>query len=91
MCLKPLIKVILNNFALIQLSAKVKSCSSQSIRGALCGNATSITVRKRRDPAILDREELFLQLKIEEIFLVELSNLILNIIFEVANMNLCAE
>ena len=29
MCLKPL----------IQLSAKVKSCSPQSIRGALCGNA----------------------------------------------------
>ena len=26
------------------------------------------TVRKRRDPAILDREELFLQWKIEEIF-----------------------
>ena len=33
MCLKPLIKVILNNFA------KVKSCGPQSIRGALCGNA----------------------------------------------------
>ena len=48
-------------------------------------------MRKRRDPAILDREELFLQLKIEEIFLEELRNLILNIIFEVANMNLCAE
>ena len=26
------------------------------------------TVRKRRDPAILDREEQFLKLKIEEIF-----------------------
>ena len=39
MCLKPLIKVILNNFALIQLSAKVKSCRPQSIRGALRGNA----------------------------------------------------
>ena len=39
MCLKPLIKVILNKFALIQLSAKVKSCSPQSIRGALRGNA----------------------------------------------------
>ena len=31
----------------------------------------SITVRKRRDPAILDREELFLQLDIEEIFFSE--------------------
>ena len=30
-----------------------------------CG--ISITVRKKRDPAILDREELFLQLQIEEI------------------------
>ena len=37
--LKPLIKVILNNFAVIQLSAKVKSCRPQSIRGALRGNA----------------------------------------------------
>ena len=31
----------------------------------------SLTVRKRRDPAILDREELFLQLEIEEIFFSE--------------------
>ena len=31
----------------------------------------SCTVRKRRDPAILDREEFFLQLKIEEISLRE--------------------
>ena len=34
-----------------------------------CDDAS--TVQKRRDPAILDREELFLQLEIEEIFFSE--------------------
>ena len=32
-------------------------------------NLSWTSVRKRHDPAILDREELFLQLKIEEIFM----------------------
>ena len=46
------------------------------------------TVRKRRDPAILDREELFLQLEIEEIFFSgEYCNLISKIIPKVANTN----
>ena len=46
------------------------------------------TARKRRDPAILDREEIFLQLKIEEIFFTEVFfNHILNIISKVAKTN----
>ena len=49
------------------------------------------TVRKRRDPAILDREELLLQLKIEEIFFSEeFCYPILKIISNVANTNLCS-
>ena len=49
------------------------------------------TVRKRRDPAILDREELFLQLEIEEIFFSgEFCNPISKIIPKLANTNRCA-
>ena len=49
------------------------------------------TVRKRRDPAILDCEEVFLQLDIEEIFFSEeFSNPFSKIIYKVANKNRCA-
>ena len=51
----------------------------------------SSTVRKSRDPGILDREELFLQLKIEETFSWEdFFNPTSRIISEVANTNSCA-
>ena len=48
-------------------------------------------MRKRRDPAILDREESFLQLEIEEIFFSqEFYNPISKIIPKVANTSRCA-
>ena len=51
----------------------------------------TFAVRKRRDPAILDREELFLRSKIEKIFNSEaLCNFISKIISRVTNTNSCA-